>query len=250
MSLSALAAVVPDNAIRFLGHDTHEHDEPHLIHVVSGRVRVVADGRPYTLEEKESLWLAARVPHSMTVLSEDGLALGPVLPAQVSPVQRVRRLGAVPAISEVLTASMVAAPASPEQVQPFRLALSQVLATLGRQYFAMVLPLHPVARAVAQDARRSRTSLAELARRHHMSERQLQRVFLEQTGLSFAQWRTRSRLNLAISELCEGADLPAAAARAGFADRSGLVKALVRETGVDADAWRRDPHAAFERGHR
>ncbi|QJW36772.1 helix-turn-helix domain-containing protein [Cellulosimicrobium protaetiae] len=244
MTPTALGAVVPGNSIRFLGHDTHEHDEPHLVHVVAGTAKLVVDGAALTLRAHENLWLAPHVPHSMRLPGES-MALGPVLSPGVEPPSRVHRLGVVPAITSVLTAVMCASPATPEQVVPFRAALEDVLRGLAGDYFALTLPVHPVARAVAEDARRGAATLDELADRRRASARHVQRLFVEETGLAFGRWRTRAHLNLAVARLRGGSHLDAAARAAGYASRAGLLRALSRETGISVADLARDPVTAL-----
>ncbi|MGO1294646.1 MAG: cupin domain-containing protein [Cellulosimicrobium funkei] len=163
MTPTALGAVVPENAVRFLGHDTHAHDEPHLVHVVAGTAELVADGAPLTLRTHESVWLAPGVPHSVR-LPGGAMALGPVLSPGVEPPVRVHRLGVVPAVTDVLTAVLCAGPATPEQVAPFRAALEEVLRGVTGDHFVLTLPSHPVARTVAEDARRGGATRAGLQR--------------------------------------------------------------------------------------
>ncbi|MBH0244738.1 AraC family ligand binding domain-containing protein, partial [Streptomyces cavourensis] len=67
MPVTSLGTVVAENAIRFLGHDTHQHDEPHLIYVASGTARLTADGEEWRLGRHEALWLAPRVPHALRI---------------------------------------------------------------------------------------------------------------------------------------------------------------------------------------
>ena len=54
---------------------------------------------------------------------------------------------------------------------------------LSELRFPVVLPVHPVARAIARETARSAAALEELARRHHTGVRHVQRLFVEQTGL-------------------------------------------------------------------
>jgi AraC-like DNA-binding protein len=244
MTPTALGAVVPEHSVRFLGHDTHAHDEPHLVHVVAGTAELVVDGSPLTLRTHENLWLAPRVPHAMR-LPGDSMALGPVLSPGVEPPTRAHRLGVVPALTTVLTAVLCAAPATPEQVAPFRAALEDVLRGLAGDYFVLRLPVHPVARAVAEEARRGVATLDELADRRRASARHVQRLFVEETGLAFGRWRTRAHLNVAVARLRGGSHLDAAAHAAGYASRAGLLRALSRETGLPAADLARDPVAAL-----
>ncbi|SOD64400.1 Cupin domain-containing protein [Streptomyces zhaozhouensis] len=245
MTLSPLAAVVPQHAIRFAGHDTHQHELPHLVHVVSGRAHLTTgDQTTYRLAAGESVWLAARVPHAVRV-SEGGLVLGPLLDAEDAPPGPVMRLPVLSEVSRVATVLLGAAPTTEAQIAPFRRALGEALRAACARYFPLVEPRHPVAHAIARDALRGPDTLERLARRHHMSARQVQRLFLAETGLAFARWRTRARLNSAIPELLAGTPATLAAARAGYTTRSGLLRALARECEVDADVLRRDPRLAL-----
>ncbi|WP_163543184.1 helix-turn-helix domain-containing protein [Occultella kanbiaonis] len=85
------------------------------------------------------------------------------------------------------------------------------------------------ARAIALTAARSDSTLAELAAEQFLSTRQVQRIFLEQTGLPFATWRTRARLNLAVSALRRGEGMRGAVPESGFGSRRTLRRALARE---------------------
>lgn len=195
MPVRSLGTVVAVNAIRFLGHDTHQHDEPHLVYVVTGTARLTADGEERQLGRHEAVWLAPQVPHALRI-EPGGLVLGPFLDPADLPRCPVQPLGVVPAVVEVMTAALGAAPATSEEVRPFRQALGRVLRGISRQYFPVVLPAHPVVRALAREALRApSTTLEQLAAQHRMSSRQVQRVFLDETGLPFTRWRNRARMN-------------------------------------------------------
>ncbi|MEU6501293.1 helix-turn-helix domain-containing protein [Streptomyces californicus] len=248
MPTTSLGTVVAENAIRFLGHDTHQHDEPHLVYVVTGSARLTADGGQWRLGRNEALWLAPRVPHALRI-DPGGMALGPFLDPADQPRCRIQPLGAVPALTEVMTTALGAAPTTPEQVEPFRQALGRVLRGISRQYFPVVLPVHPAVRALAREALRTpAATLESLAERHRMSARQVQRVFLDETGLPFTRWRNRARMNAAVEHLRGGGELTAAARAAGYATRAGLLRALSRESGVPVNALTTDAVGALGGG--
>lgn len=231
ISTTRLQHIAPENAIRFIGHDTHSHDAPHLIHVATGSAHLVVDGTQMTLRARESAWLAPHVPHSARYES-GSLVLGPLLSPRSTPPTRVLRLGEVPQISAVMTTILGVAPHTPDQVEPLRQALGTVLAELATVHFPQTAPKHPVAATIARAALRSDATLDELAAEHGTSARHMQRVFLAETGVSFARWRVRARLNAAIVRLRGGDRVELVAATVGYRTRSGLVKALRRE--VDA----------------
>lgn len=93
-------------------------------------------------------------------------------------------------------------------VPELTLVMMTVPGGLSELRFPVVLPVHPVARAIARETARSAAALEELARRHHTGVRHVQRLFVEQTGLVYTRWRTRARLNTAIERLNAGHGLP------------------------------------------
>jgi AraC-like DNA-binding protein len=247
--LDALARVVPANEIRLLGHDEHTHDVPHLLHVVTGVAQVLADGRPVVLRARENLWLAAGVPHAVR-LAEGGMILGPMLSPGTTPPSRVHRMGIVPALTSVMIAVLGAAPSTAEEVRPFRAALDDLLTAMATDLFPLILPAHPVARTIAREvsAAAAPDTLERLAARHGMSVRQVQRVFQAETGLPFSRWRARARVNIAVGRLRAGESLTSAARASGYLSRSGLLRALSRESGIAAMALAEDPLGVLESG--
>lgn len=242
--MPVLGCVVAENSIRFLGHSTHEHDEPHLVYVVAGDVVLTVDGVERALRTHEAVWMRPHVPHAVRVL-DGAMILGPVLEDDAVPAGRTLALGVVPALVEVMTTVLVAAPSTAEEIRPFRRALGEVLRAISRPRFPVVAPTHPVGRRLAEVAVASPMPLADLARTHHLSTRQVQRIFSAETGYSFTRWRTRARLNLAAAHLLGGGEVKSAARLAGFETRAGLLRALSRETGLPTTTIALDPPAAL-----
>lgn len=244
MLRAAMFEAVPENAVRFLGHEAHEHSVPHLIHVVSGTADIVVDETPVRLRPHENLWIGPDVPHSARY-SHDGVVLGPFLSPSSIPPGRFRTLGVVPRLTEIARIILGASPRTDEQISVFREALDDVLRALDTDYFALRLPTHPIARQLAHSAATSDRTLEQFAAGTHTSVRQLQRVFLNETELPFTRWRTRAKLNIAIRRLQGGDSLPAAAHIAGYASRAGLLKSLEREARIPLKTLAADPIAAL-----
>ena len=263
-----LLSVVPENAVRFLGHDTHVHEEPHLIHVVSGTADLVVEGRAIRLGPRENLWLAPRVAHSAKY-SEESVVFGPFLSPHTIPPARIQLLGIVPDLSRIVATILGAGPRTSAEVHRFRVALDEVLNAMRQDCFSLVSPRHPAARQVARASLAgvagaegagsgsgaapgsswtgNMATLEELAASAGTSARHIQRLFREETGLSFRSWRARARLNVAVAQLRGGAPLQAAARAAGYTTRPGLLTALSRETGIARDDLARDPVGALDR---
>lgn len=227
-----LVATVARHSIRFLGHPLHSHPEPHLIHLVRGTGVAVADGQRYELGVGETLWLQPEVPHSLH-LDVKGIAFGPMLGPYAAPPTRVHRLGVVPELAELMLVILAASPTD-EEVEPFRRAIEQLLARLVATTAATLpLPEHPTARRIAQqmiagDITTLSATLPDLAADHFLSVRQIQRLWLESTRLTFVQWRTRARLDHATRALDGGQSVDDAVRLSGYRTRDGLLKALRR----------------------
>ena len=43
----------------------HHHPQEQIIHILSGKMRVIADGKSHELETGDSFYLASNVPHSV-----------------------------------------------------------------------------------------------------------------------------------------------------------------------------------------
>ncbi|WP_433826425.1 helix-turn-helix domain-containing protein [Actinoplanes sp. CA-015351] len=97
-----------------------------------------------------------------------------------------------------------------------------------------VMPRASGARVVADELLRNPAldlTVAEWAARVLSSPRTLLRDFRADTGLTFEQWRLRCRLNAAVEFLVAGYEVDQAAARVGFASRSGFTRAFRQQFG-------------------
>ncbi|MCQ9344248.1 helix-turn-helix domain-containing protein [Corynebacterium kozikiae] len=75
------------------------------------------------------------------------------------------------------------------------------------------------------------TSLREFAAQEFVSERTLQRQFLQHTGLCFAEWRAAVRVVSAAEMIEEGVSIADATRAVGFSAPSSLTRAFRRHTG-------------------
>jgi AraC-like DNA-binding protein len=96
------------------------------------------------------------------------------------------------------------------------------------------LPSAPTARRVAEALRADpadRRTLREWGRAVGASERTLARAFAAEAGVPFGRWRTRLRLQAALSMLAAGQPVSRVAGRVGYDTPSAFVAAFRRETG-------------------
>ena len=97
------------------------------------------------------------------------------------------------------------------------------------------LPRDPRALRLAEALREdpsSQASLGELAGAAGASPRTIQRLFLAETGLPFAQWRQRLRLLHGAAALGAGKSVTEAGLEAGYSGTSAFIAAFRRHFGV------------------
>jgi len=96
------------------------------------------------------------------------------------------------------------------------------------------LPTDPRALRFAERLREdpsSQAELAELARDAGASVRTIQRLFLAETGLPFAQWRQRLRLLHGAAAMGEGKSVTEAGLEAGYSGTSAFIAAFRKHFG-------------------
>ena len=48
----------------------HQHPQEQIVHVVSGRMKLIVDGRPHELKAGDSFYLASNIPHGVETTDE------------------------------------------------------------------------------------------------------------------------------------------------------------------------------------
>ena len=223
-------------AVRFAGHDRHSHSYPLLIHIISGSAEVFLPGRGaepthIVLAAETSLWLRSGIDHSVAV-KPGSIMLGPRLSRQTEPPERFLHIRRSPAIRATVLHILAASPSSETERKPFREALDSELSSFAAEDFSVPTTQHRVLRAIMDDRMSLLLPLKAVAERHSMSPRHIERIVKDELGISFVQWRTRTRLNVALRSIRSGDSLASASRAAGYRGSDGLIKALGRLTGL------------------
>ena len=48
----------------------HHHPQEQIVHILSGRMRLIVDGKPHELSTGDSFYLASHVPHGVETIEE------------------------------------------------------------------------------------------------------------------------------------------------------------------------------------
>ncbi len=105
------------------------------------------------------------------------------------------------------------------------------------------MPVDPRALAVARHLEEHPSEsfgIERWGRKVGASGRTLSRLFVEETGLTFSQWRTNARMRTALTRLAAGDPITAIAFDAGYSTPSAFIAAFRRTTGDTPGRYFRD----------
>ena len=219
-----------------LGHrdtiDWHYHDMQQLVYPSSGVLAISTALGTWIVPPQRAVWIPARVAHAHQ-------AHGPTqmrtlaFPAPVDPLGRdspavLTVSGLLREIIVELTSSADPAYTARQRADLERVALDQVR-RVGQ--LPLLLPaladdrLRAIAGFFREDPADKRT-LAELGAAAGASERTLTRLFRQETGMSFPQWRTQFRLLHALVLLATGTSVTSTALACGWSNPSAFIDAF------------------------
>lgn len=216
-------------------YGTHWHTTHQLAWAERGVVAVRAQGNTWILPPTMALWIPAGIEHATGATSA---VVGRSLwcAPDRCPVDWTAPtvVGVSPLLRELIT--YLADDGLPAEARERAEAvLIDQLRPVSVTTVLAPLPSDGRARRIAR-ALRSRPSdgrtLAEWGTEVGASARTLARAFTAETGMPFAQWRTRVRLQAAMPLLAGGATVAAVAPRVGYASPSAFVAAFRRVVGV------------------
>ncbi|MGK3989071.1 helix-turn-helix transcriptional regulator [Sorangium sp. So ce136] len=218
--------------------EPHAHRESQLMYLVRGEMICEASSALWIVPPQSALWIPASVTHRIraaaplegySVFVEPGAA--PDLPrdccaVSVTPLFRelLLRLAARPALYDL-------------EGPDARLVgvLLDELATVSIEKHRLPMPSDPRLRrlvdAMAADPAIGVTTKT-WARRIGVSERTLNRLLVEETGLSFGRWRQQLHIILALQKLSRGAAVQSVALDLGYESASSFVTMFRKALGT------------------
>lgn len=215
----------------------HSHARAQLIFLLSGAMRIGLDDRVFSVPPGQAAFLPGGVPHAADYTERSAVRVAyldpatfPGLPGEsaVLPLAGLLRELVLRAIALDPGAPWSAADARAMQVLADEICRARDLApglALGRD-----ARLRRVTEALVADPA-DRRSLPEWAVTAAVAERTLARLFVRETGLSFARWRTRLQIARAREALAAGRPVTQIAYDLGYASPSAFTAMFTRETG-------------------
>ena len=219
-----------------LGHrdtiDWHYHDMQQLVYPSSGVLAISTALGTWIVPPQRAVWIPARVAHAHQAQGPTQLRTL-AFPASVDPLGLdnpavLTVSGLLREIIVELTSSADPAYTARQRADLERVALDQ-LRRVGQ--LPMLLPaladdrLRAIAEFFRQDPADHR-SLAVFGAAAGASERTLSRLFRQEAGMSFPQWRTQFRLLHALVLLATGTSVTSTALACGWSNPSAFIEAF------------------------
>jgi AraC-like DNA-binding protein len=227
-----------------LGHrdtiDWHYHDLHQLVYPGSGVLAISTADGSWVVPPQRAVWIPAGVPHSHR-------AHGPVqirtlaFPAAAGTDPPMSAGPAVLTVSPLLREIIVALTTgdSPPYAARQRENLERVALDQLRRVGQLPVRLPALAddrlRAIAAFLRADladERTLAQFGTEVGASERTLSRLFRQEAGMSFPQWRTQFRLQHALVLLADGTPVTTTALACGWSNPSAFIETFRRAFGT------------------
>jgi AraC-like DNA-binding protein len=227
-----------------LGHrDTigwHYHDVSQLVYPSSGVLAISAAGGTWVVPPQRAVWIPAGVPHAHQAHGPTQmrtLAFPPAVPVDPQLPEGPVVLAVSPLLREVIVA--LTAHGDPPYTARQRENLERVALDQLRRVGQLPVRLPALRddrlRAIAAFLRRNpadERTLAEFGLAVGAAERTLSRLFRQQAGMSFPQWRTQFRLQHALVLLANGTPVTTTALACGWSNPSAFIETFRRAFGA------------------
>jgi AraC-like DNA-binding protein len=216
----------------------HRHRWGQLIYAAAGLMRVNAGGTLWIVPPARAVWVPAGVEHEIRARGDFAMrTLYFPAPLSAGLPGECCALDVSPLLRELVLELVERCPVDAADEPGMRLAAVAIdrIAEARTLPLQLPLPRDPralrLAEALGADPANP-AGLAELARAAGASPRTIQRLFLAETGLPFAQWRQRLRLLHGATALGAGKSVTEAGLEAGYAGTSAFIAAFRRHFGV------------------
>lgn len=222
--------------------ETHVHREHQMVWTASSSILVAVGEQTWVLPPTLALWVPAGLEHTTSApraTAMRGVFVHPQIPSPWPVPTVVAVTAVVRELIELLS--------DVELLGPTRKRAESLLLDLLRPVYVhtitLPMPVDPRALEVARHLEQHPSEslgIKRWGRKVGASGRTLSRLFVEETGLTFSQWRTNARMRTALTRLAAGDPITAIAFDAGYSTPSAFIAAFRRTTGETPGRYFRD----------
>jgi AraC-like DNA-binding protein len=215
----------------------HSHEQAQFVYTVRGVLRVVTQTGMWTLGPRRGLWIPPRIGHELWATGEVLMHSVYFEPeASPWPAAGCRVLSISPLLRELVAAMIEDKKDDPDRraalITP--LLLKEMLDAPEATEGGLPLPNDRRLRQICErllNEPDNCDSLGTWGERAGASERTLARLFRDETGLTFGQWRQQLRLVEAVSLIAQGVAVGTIATKLGYTNSSAFITMFKRTMG-------------------
>lgn len=205
----------------------HQHRKGQLILALHGAITCEVENAMWMVPPQFAVWIPGLLPHSNKATPSARLCFLFIEPGAVSMPERCCTLKISPLVRELI---LTLAERSPTEQEPATRRLVQVLFDeLPRQpqeQLQLPVSTHPKIRLMSDTMAESPAAwqtLHQWACHFAMSERNLARLVVSETGLSFRRWRHQLQLIVALQGLISGQSVQQVAQNLGYDSTTAFI---------------------------
>lgn len=228
----------------------HSHPRGQLLYAIEGVMIVQSASGSWVIPPSRALWLVAGVRHNVTMSGDVKMRTAYIDAARVGDLPHETRVVSVSSLLRELLIAAVQIPVDHETGGRDEAVMQLLVHELRR---SAVLPLHlPMPR----DRRLKRiceplaaqpsdpATAQDWAERLGVTAKTVHRLFLKETGMTFAQWRDQARVLHALRRIAEGWRVIDIAFDCGYASQSAFTAMFKRQFGAPPSSLYPQPRAS------
>ncbi|MGY5957420.1 helix-turn-helix transcriptional regulator [Kosakonia sp. BK9b] len=206
----------------------HHHRKGQLILALKGAITCEVEHARWMVPPHHAMWLPGSVPHSNRATANAQLFFLFIEPWAVVMPEHCCTLKISPLVRELIVSLATRTPAQRRQPATQRLVqvLFDELPGQPQMQLQLPVPAHGKIRQMVDSMERdpaARQTLAQWAHTFAMSERNLARLVVKETGLSFRRWRQQMQLILALRLLIDGKPVQQIAHTLGYDSTTAFI---------------------------
>lgn len=213
----------------------HIHRRGQLLHATSGIMRVETEQAAWILPPARAIWLPPRLPHKVTMRSKVEMRTVYIDEMLCESLPHRPVLAEISGLLRELILALLQEPSDYGEHERGGAIARLILTEIGRldeRRYDVPMPRDERALRVVRvllDDPSVDHDLDRWADTAGASRRTLARLFRQETGLGFAEWRARLRAVDGLARLSDGVSVAEAAASVGYASASAF-SAMIRRT--------------------
>lgn len=233
----AAAPVTYHCAEMSVGHRVahHHHHRAQLLYAVSGVMSVDTDTGRWIVPPEQAVWIPAGATHAVRMSTDVSMRSLYFRSGRLPHLPEDCRVVAVtPLLRELIARLVTSCTVDPLRIERLIAVLCDEVDALQSPALHLPLPRDPrlttITRALFTDPADPR-DLGAWSQRVGASTRTLSRLFREELGLSFRDWRARLRMLRAVERLGAGENVTRVALDLGYSSPSAFIAMFRRTTG-------------------